>query len=287
MTNQSPYTFRKLDLHGLRGLVKLAIIEGWNPGPHDAEAFFKTDPDGFYGYFKKEELIGGGSLVSYDGLFGFMGFFIMKQAYRRQGLGRKLWTLRRDTLLNRLQPGAPIGMDGVVALQPFYRQGGFELAHKDERYEIRGSSYPTVLEISPILDSDFNDICSYDLPCFGFKRDSFLKAWLNIPNIHTFKYEINGVILGYACLRKVNRGLKICPLFADNIVVAEALFKACLNAGNGELIYIDIPIVNTASLHMAKRFGASYTYECGRMYYGKPPTQALEKVFGVTSFELG
>src|SRR5210317_1421648 len=133
--------FDKLDLEGLKTLIQWAIAEGWNSGPYDADAFWLADPDAFYGYFHHGKMIAGGAIVSYDGKFGFMGLFIVKPEYRSKGIGRKLWFQRRDLLKSRLDKGASIGMDGVVAMQPFYKKGGFEFAFMDERYENIGSPF--------------------------------------------------------------------------------------------------------------------------------------------------
>ena len=89
-------------------LVSWAANEGWNPGRYDADIFWNTDPDGFIAAEMEGELIGGGSIVSYQGNFGFMGFFIIKPEYRGQGLGRKLWFARRRKLESRLSPSACI-----------------------------------------------------------------------------------------------------------------------------------------------------------------------------------
>ena len=142
--------FRKLDLAGLQTLVNWAEEEGWNPGPYDAEAYWATDPNGYYGYFYNEELIGGGSIVSYDGEFGFMGFFIVLSEYRSLGIGRKLWYQRRNKLLSRLNSNASIGMDGVLAMQDFYAKGGFKIAFRDERHEKLGEALPIHNNISSI-----------------------------------------------------------------------------------------------------------------------------------------
>jgi len=123
--NPNQLQFQLLDLAGVKTLLSWAEAEGWNPGPKDAEVFFVTDPEGFYGYYHDGELIAGGSIVSYDGRFGFMGLFIVKPEYRSAGIGRQLWHQRRDTLLSRLNDGATIGMDGVLTMQPFYGEGGF------------------------------------------------------------------------------------------------------------------------------------------------------------------
>ena len=54
-------------------LVEWAADEGWNPGSNDAQIFWDTDPQGFVAAEQGGELIGGGSIVSYGGRFGFHG----------------------------------------------------------------------------------------------------------------------------------------------------------------------------------------------------------------------
>jgi GNAT superfamily N-acetyltransferase len=279
--------FEKLDINGLKTLVDWAIAEGWNPGLHDADAFFATDPDGFFGCYQAGELIAGGSIVAYGEAFGFMGFFIVHPAHRSHGIGRQLWFERRNRLLARLNPGAAIGMDGVVAMQPFYAKGGFKKAHNDFRYEAYGKALFIHSNISEILGNDFDAIVAYDTPCFGLARPQFLKPWLSLPESSQFKYEEEGIVKGYAVVRKVQRGYKIGPLFADTPAVAEALYQACLNVAMGETLYLDVPALNLEAIEMVKKYDAVYVFECARMYYGAPPITDINKIFGVTTFELG
>jgi GNAT superfamily N-acetyltransferase len=287
MFDVSELEFQKLNLDGLQTLVQWAREEGWNPGPRDTDVFIATDPDGYYGYYIGDELIAGGAIVSYNNEFGFMGLFIVKPEFRSRGIGRKLWYQRRDMLIARLKKGAAIGMDGVVAMQPFYNKGGFEIAFRDERYEKVGLSLPVNENISGIDEKDFDAILAYDKSCFGFSRPRFLKPWLNLPGNKTFKYCEGDQLKGFAIMRKVNVGYKICPLFADRPVIAEELYKACLNDAIGEPVYLDIPVVNKGAVDMVRRFNARYVFECARMYYGKPPGVDINRVFGITTFELG
>ena len=270
--------FQKLNLDGVKTLVEWAEAEGWNPGQYDAEVYYQTDPDGFYGYFHNEDMIGGGSIVSYNKEFGFMGFFIVKPEYRSHGIGRKLWYQRRDTLLSRLNKGASIGMDGVIAMQPFYKKGGFEILFRDERFEKMGMKFEIDKNISPISDNDFNSIFAYDKQCFGFSRPQFLKPWLNLPGNKTFKYIENEKLKGFAI---------VCPLFADNEMIAEELYKACLNSVVDKPLYFDIPVINKGAVNIIKKYDAEYVFECARMYHGKSPNIEINKVFGITTFELG
>ena len=287
MQNLDNLSFQKLDQQGVHTLIAWAQAEGWNPGPYDAEVFWETDPDGFYGIYLDHVLIGGGAIVSYNRAFGFMGLFIVQPEYRGQGIGEKLWYLRRDTLLQRLNDDAPVGMDGVVAMQPFYQKGGFEIAFKDERYEKMGIALDVDARITTVTTADFDNILAYDTQCFGFPRPQFLKPWLNKPTHKVFRYTANNELKGFAVLRKVTRGFKIGPLFADAADVAEALYRGCLNAAQGENIYLDIPMSNQGAIDMVKKYEAKYIFECARMYYGKPPKTNMDKVYGITTFELG
>jgi len=279
--------FQKLDLKGVKTLVAWAASEGWNPGPHDADVFYATDPDGFWGYNLEGELIAGGSIVSYNGDLGFMGFFIVKPEYRSHGIGRKLWYHRRDMLLSRLKQGASIGMDGVVDMQSFYEKGGFKIAFRDVRYEKTGMAFQVSPNISPITENDIDQVLTYDKKCFGFSRPQFMIPWLKLPGSHTFKYLEQNKLKGFAIIRRVNPGYKVCPLFADNEIIAEELYKACLNAVRGEPLYLDIPMINQKAKELVQKYQAEYVFECARMYHGKAPDVDINKIFGITTFELG
>lgn len=285
--NENELLFRKLDFNGLKTLIKWAAIEGWDPGKYDADVYWATDPNGFYGYFEDDELIAGGSIISYNGEFGFMGFFIVKPEYRSLGIGRKLWYQRRDILLSRLKRGASIGMDGVVEMQSFYEKGGFKIAFRDVRYEKTAMEIKTDNNISAINKNDFELILKYDKQCFGFSRPQFLKPWLNTLNTKKFKYMENGNLKGFSIVRKTPEGYKIGPLFADNEIIAEELYKACLNSVVGEKLFLDIPLINKGAINIIEKYNASYVFECARMYYGNPPNIDMNKVFGITTFELG
>jgi hypothetical protein len=114
-----------------------------------------------------------------------------------------------------------------------------------------------------------------------------MKPWLNLPGNKTFKYVEDGQLKGFAIVRKANKGYKVCPLFADNEIVAEELYKACLTSVAGEPLYLDIPVTNQKAVDLIKKYNAAYVFECARMYYGKPPDVDINKIFGITTFEMG
>jgi len=164
-------------------LTKWAQSEGWNPGIHDIELAWAFDPQAFIAMRRSDELIAGGTILSYGGQFGFMGLFIVRGDLRGQGLGTQLWHHRRDRLLARLRPGAVIGMDGVFDMVPFYTQGGFRLAWRDLRFQgtAHGVDDPQVVELSTI---PFAQVDQFDRRYFGVPRAAFLQAWIAQPGSH-------------------------------------------------------------------------------------------------------
>jgi hypothetical protein len=178
-------------------------------------------------------------------------------------------------------------MDGVVAMQDFYHKGGFEIAFRDERYERRGDSFETDRSIAELNISHEEDVISMDLECFGFPRPSFLLPWLYMPQSQTFVYYEANELQGFAHIRTANIGFKIGPLFARNYEVAKALYKTCLNYGKGDPVFLDIPVSNQLAKDLVDTMEAKYTMECARMYYGQPPELPIDKIYGITSFELG
>ena len=280
-------TYRPLDLSGVERLIQWAGQEGWNPGINDAELFFATDPNGFLGCFDGDTMIAGGSIVSYDGKFGFMGLFIVHPDYRNRGLGKQLWDKRKETLQSRLSEGAAIGMDGVVAMQPFYQQGGFEIAFRDERYLRLGSSFDIPNTVCDLRSEHLKDVMEMDLEAFGVPRKNFLISWLQQPQGFSFGSLANGKISGFAHMRKAQVGYKIGPLFARDPDSADSLYRSCLNAAGGQSVCLDIPVNNPAAKDLVERYEAEYVFECARMYRGTPPKTNSDIVFGITSFELG
>lgn len=114
-------------------LHRWAADEGWNPGRGDLTAIWHLQPQAFLGLRVEGDLVGAGTILDHGGGFGFMGLFILAPSHRGIGLGREFWHLRRNLLLERLGPGALIGMDGVLGMEPFYQRGGFDHAYRDVR----------------------------------------------------------------------------------------------------------------------------------------------------------
>ncbi len=278
---------RRMSRTELDLLVDWAAAEGWNPGVGDAGMFWQTDPEGFVAVEEDGELVGGGSIVSYDGRFGFMGFFIVAPGHRGRGLGRRLWVHRRDALLARLRPGAVIGMDGVFGMQPFYARGGFAFAGRDLRMEGVGAPAPLAPRLVDARELPPAELAAYDAGRFPAPRPGFVARWIAQPGARALAAVDGGAIRGYGVARPCRRGFKIGPLFAADPAVAEDLFRGLADHAAGAPLFLDVPEDNAAAMALAARHGMREVFGCARMYLGTPPPIPLHEVFGVTTFELG
>jgi GNAT superfamily N-acetyltransferase len=273
-------------------LVEWAAQEGWNPGLYDAELFWATDPEAFIAADLDGELIGGGAITSYNGEFGFMGFFIVRPEFRGRGLGNALWHARRDRLLARLRPDSTIGLDGVFEMQDYYAKGGFVLSHRDMRFRTDIPAHWATAEVEnedivPLTTVPFDQVLEYDRTCFPVLRTTFLKGWISQPDALALGCRRDGKLSGYGVVRRCREGCKIGPLFADDVRVAEALFTQLAGFAAGGSLFLDVPENNSAATGLAHLHRMVEVFGCARMYLGPLPMLAHEHVFGVTTFELG
>ncbi|MFP4549094.1 MAG: GNAT family N-acetyltransferase [Fidelibacterota bacterium] len=261
-----------------------AAEEGWNPGLYDANAFYGADTTGFLIGKINNEPVAMISAVKYDKEFGFVGFYIVKPDYRGQGYGFQIWQAAMQAL-----SGRNIGLDGVVDQLPNYRKSGFRLAHRNMRYQGKAvGEIPANRNIVDLRRIPIDRILRYDRKFFPAHRVNFLEPWIHQPEAFALGYIHDNQLKGYGVMRKCRKGYKIGPLFAENPQIAEALFQTlCSRIGTDESFYLDIPQVNSAAGQLVEKQNMELVFETARMYTGEFPDLPLNKIFGVTTFELG
>jgi len=264
--------------------IQLAAKEGWNPGLHDAECFYRTDPDGFFiGLLAENQPVGCISAVSYNGTFGFIGLYIVPAEHRGKGFGTALW--RRA--MQRLD-GHNIGLDGVVGQQANYHKSGFNLAYRNARYQGTDLRITSKEDLVPLHQLSWERLVNYDSRFFPVRRIQFLSTWVRMPDSHGGAVVRSGRVTGYGIIRRCRNGFKVGPLFADNERIAGAILTGLSkHIPRGEPIFLDVPEVNPAAVRMVERCGMRKVFETARMYTGPLPEIDLEGMFGVTTFELG
>jgi GNAT superfamily N-acetyltransferase len=280
----SEYVIRRMERSELDFAIELAAKEGWNPGLHDADCFYQADPNGFFVGLLDDRPVACISAVSYTGSFGFIGSFIVLPEYRGHEYGLRLGYAAIDYLREH-----NIGVDGVVEQQANYKRAGFKLVYRNIRFEGAVETQSTDSSvILPLSAVPFDQVCAYDRRCFPAHRERFLRCWINMPESRGVSFMESGAVAGYGVVRKCRRGYKVGPLFANNVNIAEALFRNLMNGlAEGSPIFLDVPEVNLPALALADLFKMKRVFETARMYSQEPPEIAIDCVFGVTTFELG
>ena len=237
--------------------VEWAATEGWNPGLHEADSFYTADPSGFLIGLLNEEPIAVISAVKYEDRFGFVGFYIVSPEFREKGFGIQIW----NEAMNRLK-GRNVGLDGVVDQQENYKKSGFKLAYRNIRYEgVNHTVAPIDTSVVELSSIPFEVIETYDRLFFPTTRSAFLKSWIQMHNNQALAVLQEGRLTGYGALK------------------GQTTLGAC--------VYLDIPEPNENALELVKRHNMTVVFETARMYTGTAPELPLDRLYGVTTFELG
>lgn len=265
--------------------VSWAAAEGWNPGQGDAKTFYNTDPQGFFIGELDGEPIACISGVAYGADYGFVGFYIVKPEFRGQGYGLKTWDAAIAYL--KSQPDRVLGLDGVVEQQHNYERSGFQLAHRNSRFQ--GQFLESfVVDPGLVLGQEvaWASLMAFDRQFFPAERSQFLQAWLQQPQTISYAY-VDSELKGYGAIRPAQTGWRIGPLFALNYEIAEIIFRGLVSQITGAPCFVDIPLINSNAVKLVQTYQMSPMFETGRMYTPQAPQINLSGIYGITSLELG
>jgi GNAT superfamily N-acetyltransferase len=277
------FTIRTMRPDEIPLAVEWAAAEGWNPGLADAACFASVDPEGFFIAELDDAAAATVSCVNYSARFAFLGFYIVRPDLRGRGFGLRIW----NAAIAHAGPRV-IGLDGVTAQQDNYRKSGFALAYANVRYggPVAAPDAPRA-DVIALSDVPMADVEADDATVFPAPRSAFLRAWIGAPGHTGCAIVRDGRLAGWGVIRPCRKGFKIGPLVADDRATAEAVLSTLLARVGGGEIFLDVPSINREAIALAQDFGLAPVFETARMYTGAIPPLRLERVFGVTSFELG
>ena len=263
--------------------VDWAAAEGWNPGFRDAPCFSLVDPDGFLIGELDSAPAATISCVNYSTSFAFLGFYIVREDLRGRGHGLRIW----NAAIAHAGPRV-IGLDGVVAQQQNYRKSGFKLAYANVRY---GGTViaPDRQRVSVVALNDvpLDLVATDDATVFPAPRIQFLRAWIGSPGHVARALVRDDRLAAWGVIRPCRMGSKIGPLVGDDRDAVEAVLAALVASSTNSEIFLDVPSINRDAIALAEDLGLAPVFETARMYTGEIPPLRLERVFGVTTFELG
>ena len=278
------YEIKTANQEEMSTMVGWAAKEGWNPGLHDASAFYATDPNGFFLGYLDDEPIASISAVAYDENFGFVGFYIVKEEFRGKGYGIQIWNEALKHLSTQ-----NIALDGVQAQVSNYEKSGFKLAYSNIRYEGVGTGKDIVdPNIVSVADIQFDELLKYDSQMFPTPRPNFLREWIKQPESLAIAYKKDEQLQGYGMVRKCQTGFKVGPLFAETPEIADILFQKMRGfVPESVPIFLDTTDRNKEAIKLAEKYNMKPMFGTARMYTKEEPKVDPQKVFGVTTFELG
>ncbi|PZW41857.1 acetyltransferase (GNAT) family protein [Humitalea rosea] len=260
-----------------------AAAEGWNPGLSDAACFLAQDAGMFLGVEDEGELVAAISATRYAGNLGFIGFYLARPEARGRGHGMAVWTAAMKRLEGRL-----IGLDGVVGQQANYRKSGFLHAWNNIRFGGLPVIPPTKGDgIVPAGQMHFAALAALDSAAFPAARNNFLRAWLTAPGHVAMAQFREGEVTGFGVIRPCREGHKIGPLIAPDAASATALAAALLAGVPVGPVFLDVPEPHRAAAGLAESLGLKPVFETARMYTGAAPDLQMDRIFGITSLELG
>ena len=286
----TPFSVRTMTADEVGLAVQWALGEGWNPGLRDADCFRAVDPEGFWVGLYGDRPVSAISVVNYDDAFAFLGFYLVHHQFRGLGFGWRTWKAGIAHANGRL-----IGLDGVVAQQENYKKSGFTYAYANIRFggTIRvNGGWTQPANVVPLIDVPLDEVAALDRSVFPAERRGFLDQWRRQDGhigLGLLRSANGGgrTLAGFGVIRPCFEGFKIGPLVADTAEDAEILLLALARHSAGGPVLLDVPQINRRGVALAGRYGLKPVFETARMYTGAAPDLAIDKVFGVTTFELG
>lgn len=260
-----------------------AAEEGWNPGRADAAVFWATDPNGFLIAEHDDEPVGAISAVRYGAEFGVIGLYLVRRDLRGQGIGHALWLAAMARLAGRT-----IAIDSAEAQAGNCAEWGFERAYRHVRHEIEASRIAGAVP-DDMLDARATppeELRRLDRACFPAPRAGFLQRWIAPPH-RGLVTEREGEPHAFGVARPCRTGHKVGPLVARDAESARTILGALAAPLGDEAIYLDVPEASRTAMELVADLGMRPISACVRMYSGTPPPLQLERVYGVTTLELG
>jgi GNAT superfamily N-acetyltransferase len=274
---------RAMSLDEVRDAVQWADGEGWEPGLSDAEPFFAADPEGFFAAEVDGRVVATISAVRCSDQVAFLGFYIVDPGLRGTGLGKLLW----DRVLDRTGE-LTLGGDAVPEQIANYESEGFRVAYRNARYSSPDLPPPEgEAELKPATTVDFDALVEFDgRYCFG-PRPDFLRLWIEGPGRDSVAaVDPDDSMAGFAASRQTSQGHRIGPVFAGDPQTARSLILELAGRAGGR-VAVDVPLPNRPAVELLESLGMSRSFETGRIYRGPDPGLPLDRIFGITSLELG
>jgi len=250
----------------------------------------RCEPRGFLVAELQGRLVGQVLSISY-GELGWIGYLIVLQGYRRQGIGSAL--MRTGIARLKVLDVQTIELEARPEAVGLYEQMGFEAEFKTWKYRCvnRPASAVVTSKVEVMHDRDLVQASTLDKSHFFGDRSSVLEAILVDNPGRCYVADLKGTLRGYVMCRPTRTGFRIGPFVCDPNVpeVAEALLVAAMKSiPLGATISISAPETNRTCLDLLSKYGFERLSPNVRMFVGKKldPNRTLG-VFALGGLEKG
>jgi GNAT superfamily N-acetyltransferase len=275
-------TIRRMTLNELKMVLGWAEAEGWNPGLEDADAFYASDPKGFFVKDIDGEPVASVSVVSHDEDFAFLGLYICRPEYRGRGYGTEVWQTGMAHAGTR-----SVGLDAVPEQQENYAVAGFSKVSRTHRYA-GGLSSARADQTRLATHADVEALVDADSRATGIGRLRFSRHWFrNTPTRRTLIVPSDRSQPVFATFRQCRNGVKVGPFHANTRDQAERLLCGLpADWGDGP-VFLDVPEGASDLIDLLTDWNFEPVFQTARMFHDGSPDNDPPAYYALGTLELG
>jgi GNAT superfamily N-acetyltransferase len=261
--------------------IAMTDSEDWGNLPSDFERLIRLEPSGCFVAREHDNKVGMITTTSSTD-YAFIGSLIVKDDYRRRGIGTRLMQAALAYLQNKNVE--TIELDATFEGVPLYRKLGFKDKYMSFRMRREaGSGIVGDIEQPPF---HIEEILELDKRITGLDRRRLLRIF--IDSFRQSVYTIQESRLkGYAVVYpRQDDLLSIGPIVAESVNLAEALVARIIDDYGGYDLAIGIPETAASMTDILLRQGFEYRAPSLRMYSGEKRSYEAA-IFAIVSPEKG
>lgn len=275
---------RRLMATDLEAAMRLKTLAGWNQTEEDWRMLMDLAPQGCLVAVRNGAVVGSATALDYAGT-GWIGMVLVDPAFRRLGIGRRLL----EAALAALPHCRAVRLDATPFGKKLYDTLGFQDEFMIHRMLCRmaGAAGAGPGPAEPAQAGDLPAIAALDAGVFGSRRADLLQALYRRSPELAWVVRRGNQISAFALGRAGSAYPQVGPVAAERVEDAQAVVGAVLQAFNGGMAFLDVPVDQPGFLRWLLAGGAVVQRSFQRMVHGGNPVPAARQLYALAGPELG
>ncbi|MFQ5978598.1 MAG: GNAT family N-acetyltransferase [Candidatus Heimdallarchaeota archaeon] len=241
----------------------------WGFSQDGPQFLFSTSHSAFISEFRQKP-IGMVFGFKWGNDVGWIGLLVVKQEFRRQGIGRALLIRQVEELSNA--KCSTIGLDAVPDMIQFYKSEGFFPAQRSLRLNRPWKTGKLHKSVSLAKKDDLSTLVTLDNDLTNLDRTRLLKSTLKCFPGKILIYTSKNTIAGYMAYRHRPDLLQVGPWMTRSPEVAEDMLQHLLHSLDLEAKMIRVgALEGSTAIKILKKLGFIVVFSSQRMYWGTTP----------------